>query len=118
MVITGGWFGDPWPSGVCYDDDWRLREEQQRPFPVGEACLYCEEPFETGDSGQALPFLAGDGPPRIVYVHKECQFREVAGPLAHLEKRCPCYGGPSNETPGMTARQEAMEVWRRWTTRQ
>ena len=42
-------------------------------------------------------------------------FREVAGPLAHLERRCHHYGGEGNGTPGMTRRQEALEVWRLMT---
>jgi len=104
-----GWFGEPWPSGVCYDDDDNLREDMRKPFPAGESCLYCDEPFseEAGDSGQAMPFGA-----RVIHVHKECMFREVAGGLAHHEGRCRCHGG-SAETPGMTYRQEALEVWRR-----
>jgi hypothetical protein len=109
-----GWFGDPWPSGVCYDDHGNLLGDMRKPFPSGESCLYCGEPFseEAGDSGQAMPFGSADGF-RIVYVHKECMFREVAGGLAHHDKRCHCYGGDGNETPGMTRRQEAVEVWRR-----
>lgn len=109
-----GWFGEPWPSGVCYDDDGRLIEEMRKPFPVGEQCLYCNETFDeaAGDSGKAMPFH-GIGGSRIVHVHKECMFREVAGPLAHLERRCRCYGGDGHATPGMTPRQEALEVWRR-----
>ena len=110
-----GWFGaEPWPSGVCFDDDGRLRAEMRKPFPSGESCFYCGEEFdeEAGDSGQALPFSPERGVARIVHVHKECMLREVTGPLAHYEGRCRCYGG-SGETPGMTVRQEALEVWRR-----
>ena len=36
----------------------------------------------------------------------------VLGSLAHHEGRCRCHGG-TGETPGMTLRQEAIEVWRR-----
>jgi hypothetical protein len=108
-----GWFGEPWPSGVCYDDDGRLLEEMRKPFPAGERCPYCDELFQPGDSGTAMPFVGMAGT-QIRHVHKECTFREVMGPLAHLERRCPCFGGESNQTPGLTARQEALEVWRRW----
>src|ERR1019366_655873 len=50
--------------------------------------MACDEPFseEAGDSGQALPCLKADGPAEIRHAHKECQFREVAGPLAHHER--------------------------------
>ena len=110
-----GWFGEPWPSGICYAEDGRLIEEMCKPFPSGENCLHCDEPFseEAGDSGQAMPCVKADGTTKIRHVHKECQFREVAGPLAHHERTCRCYGGETSETPGMTRRQEALEVWRR-----
>jgi hypothetical protein len=113
-----GWFGEPWPSGVCYDDDDNLQADMRKPFPAGESCLYCGEPFDekAGDSGQAMPFQSADGTGMIIHVHKECVFLEVAGPLAHHEKRCHHYGGDGNSTPGMTHRQEALEVWRRFTT--
>ncbi len=113
-----GWFGKPWPSFVCYDEDWRLIEEMRKPFPAGESCLYCGEEFDeaAGDSGTAtVAVTMHEGKPvgRIAHVHKECQFRQVAGGLAHHEGRCHCHGGEGNGTPGMTLRQEAVEVWRR-----
>jgi len=91
-----------------------LIEEMRKPFPAGESCLYCEELFseEAKDSGQAMPFGKADGTAEIRHVHKECAFRAVAGGLAHHEGRCSCHGG-STETPGLTYRQEALEVWRR-----
>jgi hypothetical protein len=104
-----GWFGEAWPSGICYDDDGRLLEEMRKPFPTGEACLLCGERFDeaAGDSGKAMPSAEG-----ICHVHKECMFVNVTGSLAHHEGRCRHYGG-TTETPGMTYRQEALEVWRR-----
>ena len=52
-----GWFGQPWWSFVCFDEAGQLIAEMCKPFPAGEKCLYCDEPFseEAGDSGQALP---------------------------------------------------------------
>lgn len=110
-----GWFGEPWWSFVCYEDDGRLIDEMRKPFPVGEKCLYCDEPFseEAGDSGQAVPCMKADRSAEIRHVHRECRFRSVAGPLAHHERNCRCYGGESSNVPGMTPRQEALEVWRR-----
>jgi hypothetical protein len=106
-----GWFGKPWESFVCYDEAGRLIEETRKAFPVGESCLYCGEAFADGDSGQAMPFGSADGI-YIRHAHKECQFMNVVGSLAHHEGRCRCHGG-TGETPGMTLRQEALEVWRR-----
>jgi len=106
-----GWFGEPWLSGICYDDDGRLIEEMRKPCPVGEKCLHCHEPFVEGDSGKATPFIARHREPEIRHSHKECWLREGLGSLAHLERRCPCYGGTDHETSGLTARQEAVAVW-------
>lgn len=110
-----GWFGEPWWSYVCYDEAGSVIEETRKTFPAGESCLYCGEEFseEAGDSGQATVLGKADGTAEIVHVHKECQFRQGTGGLAHHEKRCRCYGGEGHDTPGMTARQEAVEVWRR-----
>jgi len=109
-----GWFGVPWWSFVCFDEAGKLIEEMRKPFPAGESCLYCGEPFseEAGDSGQAMPCIKGDGTMEIRHAHKECGFRSVAGGLAHHEGRCHCHGGEGNGTPGMTLREEALEVWR------
>lgn len=114
-----GWFGPPWWSYVCYGEDGRLLEEMRKPFPAGESCLFCGEEFDeaAGDSGTAMPALThrgtGDEPgAEICHVHKECMIRMVTGGLAHHEGRCSCHGG-SNEPPGMSLRQEALEVWRR-----
>jgi len=109
-----GWFGEPWWSYVCYDEAGKLIEEMRKPFPVGESCLYCREPFSeaAGDSGQAMPFGKADGTACIIHTHKECQFMNVVGPLAHHEGNCRCHGG-DGRVPDMTVRQEALEVWRR-----
>jgi hypothetical protein len=100
------WFGDPWPSGICYDDDGRLLEDMRIPVPAGETCPQCEDPIGAADRGQAMPYPDG-----IRYVHRECLFRQVMGPLAHLQKRCRCYGGTSSATPGLSRREEAIAVW-------
>jgi hypothetical protein len=101
-----GWFGEPWPSGICYDEDGRLIEEMRKPFPAGESCLYCVEPFDegAGDSGQAMPYSRADGM-AVIHVHKECMMREVTGSVACLE------GHHRHDESGQTRRQEALAVW-------
>jgi hypothetical protein len=110
-----GWFGPPWWSYVCYDEAGRLLTEMRKPFPAGESCLLCGEPFneEAGDSGQATPTITMTVM-EIRHAHKECLYRNVAGGLAHHEGRCRCRGG-TTETPGMSLREEALMVWRRFT---
>jgi hypothetical protein len=112
--VNFGWFGEPWPSGICYDDDGQLIADMRKPFPVGESCFQCGELLDeaAGDSGKAMPFTDATGC-RIVHAHKECLFMDVAGPLAHLERRCRHFGGDEHGTPGMTRREEAIEVWSR-----
>ena len=99
-----GWFGDPWPSFICYDEDGRLLEEMRQPFPEGESCLYCEQPFMPGDSGQAMPH-AGRLKIDVRHVHKECLLRTVTGTIS-------CMKGEHEHDTGKTYRQEALEVWK------
>jgi hypothetical protein len=110
-----GWFGPPWPSGVCWDDNDRLRTDMRIQVPIGDRCLHCEAPFEPDDSGMAMPCYTTEGP-SIRHIHKECNLRMAIGSLAHLEHRCTCYGGTDNATPGLTMREEAQMVWEWWTT--
>lgn len=99
-----GWFGDPWPSGICYDEDGRLIEEMRKPFPEGESCLYCRVPFEPGDNGQAMPHLSRLSEVWIRHVHKECMLRSALGSYS-------CYVGEHNHHDGRTYREQALELW-------
>lgn len=109
-----GWFGAPWPSGICYDDDGRLRAEMRKRFPVDETCLHCGEKFEVGDRGQAMPFAdkraSGVAHYEIRHVHIECLLRATLGSVS-------CMKGEHNHATGQTYRQEALEVWE-WTRTQ
>jgi hypothetical protein len=108
-----GWFGTPWWSWVCYDENGQLNTAMRKAFPAGESCGYCEVAFDeaAGDGGTAMPFGHADGNWTLRHVHKECSFRQVAGGLAHHQKRCHCYGGEGEGTPGMSLREEAVAVW-------
>lgn len=105
-----GWFGDPWPSGVCYGDDGHLLEHLRVPFPAGQSCMWCTEPFAEGDSGERIPCVRVEGP-TLEHIHKECMLRMTLGCVAHLEGRCRCHGGGDYEEPRMTARQDALAAW-------
>jgi hypothetical protein len=106
-----GWFGPPWPSGVCYHDDGRLNTAMRKDFPTGESCAYCGVLLDeaAGDAGIALPAGLGDGV-RITHVHKECVARMTIGGVAHLQRRCSCYGGAGDHEVA-DKRAEALEVW-------
>lgn len=98
-----GWWGEPWPSGVCYDDDGTLLENMRKLVPEGEKCFYCDEPIDSTHSGTSMPFHGTEGS-RIVNVHKECMLRNVLGSPEHLT-------GHTGKHAGMTAREEALWVW-------
>ena len=107
------WFGDPWPhpdrrAPACEDDTARV------PTPVGAECLWgCGEPIGEDHRGFVIPCIDTDGA-ELRPAHLECQTRSVVGPLAHLDRRCSCYGGDGHAPPpGMTRWDEAREVFRR-----
>ena len=110
--LNWGWFGTPWPSGVCYADDGRLLAEMRKETPVGEACLLCDEPIEDGDRGQAFPCLtAADVPPTVRHTHAECALRNVVGSVEHLDGKCTCR---DPDRHARSYRSEALEVWARF----
>ena len=106
-----GWFGNPWPGFVCYDDGGRLLADMCKPTPVGEACLLCGEPIVAGDRGQAFPCFTADGPPAVRHAHAECALRNVTGSVEHLDGRCTC---SDPDRPVRSYRDEALEVWARF----
>lgn len=93
-----GWFGPPWPSGVCYDDDGQLRAGMRKPFPAGESCTVCGHVFDeaAGDRGQAIPEVGGP----IRHVHIECLTWSVLGPA----------GTPADRLTG-PVREQALAAW-------
>lgn len=106
--LNFGWFGEPWPSSICFDDTCAVREDMRIPTPIGDRCLSCAEIIREGDQGQAMPL--GGGYARITYSHRECQLREVLGPLKHVRGECTGVGQCHDDT-GMSAREEALAVW-------
>jgi hypothetical protein len=110
------WFGEPWASGICYDDNNYLRWNDRVPVPVGEVCLWCAEQFWEEDSGVSMGIVAtdedGKPTPKHGYTHKECLIRSTVGSVDHLEGRCTCHGGGGVVLhPARTLRQEALATW-------
>jgi hypothetical protein len=112
-----GWFGDPWPSSDCYDDEGTVRESSRIDVPVGQPCLGCGEAFDADSRGTAVPVITPTGA-RVHYEHRECTLRERVGSLAHLEGRCACRGGAEGGAgdEGRSRREEALLVWE-WVQR-
>ena len=116
-----GWFGEPWPSGICYKTDDLGRDviphewnyDMQVPTPVGTVCWWCLEDIKDGDQGLMMPSMNAKGEAEIGAQHRECGLRSVMGGLAHQQKRCTCFGGTQDDMDlgEMTLREEAIAVW-------
>lgn len=88
-------FGERWDAPIVDPPS------QQISTPVGEPCMWCEEPIQDGDRGVVMPCveMVDDAPvARIRPAHMECNLRNSVGGIAHLEKRCRCYGGDATDT--------------------
>lgn len=81
----------------------------QVPVPVGELCLFCDEPIEAGDRGEMMAYINAARP-----VHVECGFRQVMGGPAHVKGTCSCQGGSDEPDLGMTHREASLWVWKHW----
>lgn len=71
------------------------------PVPVGETCVFCEEPILDGEDG----FLdAGKHA-----LHRECMLYSIFGSVSHQMKVCRCYKGPEavDCEDGLSMRQGA-----------
>ncbi len=90
--------------------DRRKPWEIQVETPVGERCDHCGELIGAGDVGTIDIYSD-------VY-HLECNLRTIIGSVAHVERRCSCYGGPDSDVdPPLLTRREAalasVAAWKR-----
>lgn len=109
-----GWWGEPWPSGICENDDRTINWEMQREFPTGQTCSWCGEEFQEGDSGTSMPSMGADGQVEIIFQHKECGLRVVLGSYAHLTMGPHPVGECNHVDTGLSLREDALKVWE-WT---
>lgn len=98
-----GIFGEKWDAPVCDD----AREVST---PVGTPCQECREPIELGDRGLLEIVVRLEGT-TVEPIHRECHLRSVLGSIGHLQGTCSCYGGDSEDPPGMSRRESALAVW-------
>lgn len=110
-------FGEKWDAPMADPP------AEQVPTPVGQKCLWCDEPIVEGDRGiltGVVQMRNGVTVGNTEPVHMECQLRQVVGGLAHLQQRCLCCSGDGGDPEeGMTRRDGARaslayveEVWR------
>jgi hypothetical protein len=108
------WFGKPWGAEAC---DPASHVET----PVGEICMWCDEPIAEEDRGFLMPHLGAAVTMRAH--HLECYLRSILGGLNHLEGRCACHRKPGGlppeppDPPGMTRREAAVAAARAARTR-
>lgn len=74
-------------------------------------CPWCEEgvlPEEEDFRGPRM-HIDANGRGSLRLWHRECAARSVLGSVAHLERRCSCFGGDQTDgdPPGYTRRQAA-----------
>jgi hypothetical protein len=79
---------------------------------VGEKCLLCEQAVVEGESGVLLGFIDAEGQGGVAPQHIECFLRSLMGSVAHLERRCTCYGGtvPEQDRHSRNYRSQARET--------
>lgn len=91
----------------------------QVPVPFGAECLGCGELIDENDSGITMPYMTNFSEVTRAAFHTECHLRSVIGGVAHLEKRCYCYGGGTSDddrsrTEARWVLEWAMERGARW----
>lgn len=82
---------------ICGDS--RNTCRHTREAPISE-CLWCDEPILDGERHKFMREY-----------HHECAVRAVAGSVAHLESRCPCFvpGSECSDDPTLSKRDAARE---------
>ena len=97
------WFGENWGAPITEDG---LHVET----PVGQPCLFCEEPIAEGDRGVIMRWIA-EGQWGVRPVHAECELRDVMGGIEHLTAPPDHPVGSCYEGSTLTYRQSAVAAW-------
>lgn len=91
------YFGEAYPS-----DDYPAAiylDLERVDAPVGQLCIWCEEPVEEGDRGFIQSCMIRKHPVTDEYlhtrepVHHECNFRQTIGSVKHQRGECGCATG-------------------------
>jgi hypothetical protein len=98
------WFGTDWGAPVC-------QTTPHVAVPIGEPCVWCQEPIAPEDSGMGMPIMESAGHAmavRVAYYHLECWIRQVVGSVGHQLQVCTCFGGEDScEPETMSVRESA-----------
>lgn len=81
-------------------------------------CVWCGERVDDIENARQVTHVDFRGRMRERLLHAECSLRGVIGSLAHIERRCSCYGGSEDDPPGMTKREAAQAAVRAYFKRQ
>lgn len=99
-----GWFGETWHAPAC-------EPQLEVPTPVGETCLWCDEPIDEGHRGFTQRYYDGKTA-TVVPMHLECSLRQIMGGALCADGTCEnCgdgQGGAISDPPGLTMREAAI----------
>jgi hypothetical protein len=106
------WFGKHWGANICDSCE-------RATVPVGQLCVYCDEPIEKSDNGLIMPVgemrvgeYSPDPRPDFISIHLVCFMREIVGSVGHQKKTCSCFGGNEEDPVGMTKKEAAEAAYR------
>lgn len=69
-------------------------------------CNYCSESYSEGEQIIIMTTVRREAA-TVLSFHVECQMRGIVGSVGHLLHRCPCFGGTSEDPPGLNRREAA-----------
>lgn len=104
-MSQNAYFGECWNPHVATSHD-------KAPTPVGEPCSHCDEAIVEGDQGFLMPHVesmvsAEQAVVKMRPTHLDCFLRQIYGSVGHQLQMCSCYGGTTEDPPGMTKREAA-----------
>jgi len=99
--------GETWGGPTAFGPRWHSVMTEHAtwvPTPVGERCLFCEEPIEEGDQGFLRGHIDASGKSSMRWAHGGC---DAIGVVGHIYGVCSCTGWDT------TTKAAGDELWRR-----
>jgi hypothetical protein len=110
LAEVNAWFGTDWGSPIC-------QHTPQVAVPIGQRCLWCDEPIAADDNGVVMPYMESVGNVFVTSqaaLHIECHVRQFVGSVGHQLGLCTCEGGAGcyeGEPATMSVRDAARAAW-------